>query len=641
MGNEQKTHLRNFFVICSFIAAGILIMIIISAVSIVSTIYNNVEIAIASSILAAFFAYLIMPILDKNDLMREKFQKGAYNYKWVAILPISFTPTLILLIIYFLRSDLIGLDLDSAVNLNLLVFLGVTILLYLTGFLLYFGIKNLLSIEIHKKKLSIFGTLSVSLLIITGIGFGFLYNYFIIFPSPNIANGTGYNEGPWLTWHDNKPNESICITWLTAEKSDTELTYGTDPNNLNLKAAGSGDYIHKVYLQHLQPETTYYYRIPEDFSEIHDSDLFSFTTASNVEKAFSFAVVGDMQPDNQLMIEKGKVVAEGIAAQNYDFTVQLGDVAVTGSEIETWHSVLGNVAIMGATRPFQAIIGNHDWSGGIGSSNWNALFPYNYENRDLGRFYSFDYHNAHFVMIDNFEHYYAMSDAQINWIKEDLTEAKANGQDWIFCAFHLSMLTTATSGMFYDLQEELVPIFDQYGVDAVFFAHDHDYQHYEYTYGKDGLVYDPSHDWPHHEVHYFCSGGGGGNLEVGYGILDENRMKTTDSVEWWDENLNSYRTIEYERTAWDSSKYVTHDDFQTDYSYYKEPYQGKYYYHSVEEECYHEFAEQIGFQYGEECYHYIELEIDGDQCTISARYPNGEMLQGPGNAYPQQWVLTK
>lgn len=637
---ERTNLLKLIFSIASLISAALFLFISILAMNIVNTIFGHVEIAILLCILGVVIMFILVPILDRNERFKEWFQFGKLNYKWIIILLISSAFTLVLFLIYLIQTDFVNLDLDSSVNLSFLVFFLGSLLLDASGFLFYFGIKNMRSLEIQKIKFSIFGTISILFLLISTIGLILLYNFYIIFPAPTITNGIGHNEGPWLTWHDNKPSESICISWLTAESNTSVISYGIDPNNLDLAATGTGTLLHKVFLSNLSPGTTYYYRIPEDFSDTHSTKIFSFTTATSTEQRFKFAVVGDMQPDNQGMIDRGEIVAEGIANRNYDFVVQLGDVADSGGELEDWHKVLGNVPRFAAYTTFQAVIGNHDWAGGLGSSNWNELFTYNYENPSIGRYYSFDYHNAHFVMIDNFEHYYKMSQEQLNWIAEDITEARQNGQEWIFCAFHLSMLTASTSGMMWDLQESLMPIFDQLDVDAVFFAHDHDYQHYIYTYGKDGLVFDPSHDWTHNEIHYFCSGGGGANLEVGYGVLEQ-KMERTDSRTWWDQNTNSYSTIEYERTGWDSTKYITHSDFATQYSHWEAEDLGKYYYYLPEESTYNEYAEQVGFDYGEQAYHFIELDINGNTCTISVRYPNGVLLSGPGNIHPQQWTLTK
>ena len=67
----------------------------------------------------------------------------------------------------------------------------------------------------------------------------------------------------------------------------------------------------------------------------------------------------------------------------------------------------------------------------------------------------------------------------------------------------------------------------------------------------------------------------------------------------------------------------------------------KYYYYLPEEEKYSDLGDVMGFQYGEQAYHFMQIEINGDTCTISAIYPNGVILSGPGGAHPQTWTITK
>ena len=630
-GNKSKTLFPRF----SFISAGIFLVIAAIAIITFAILYY---IWIPSLICLAGVAllYAIIYFLDKSKSFTKRFQVKNFNIKWLFILLISTVFSLIMFVIYYFLADQ-SITTENEAGMNFIIYTIASTLLNASAFLIYFGRKNIRAIKVYKIKSVIFKITSTLFLALSITVFVFFWFYYIVFPPANILGGTGYAEGPWLTWYDNNPDTNICVTWLTAEgNTNSKLYYGPNQGNLNIEMIGTGNFVHKAYLTGLTPKTTYFYKIPDV-----SPNIYNFTTASDVQEAFKFVIVGDMQPDDQTMIENGAMVANGIVNGSYDFIVQLGDVADSGGDPEDWHKVLGNIATMASGRPFQASIGNHDWAGVLGSSNWRELFTYDYVKPNLGRFYSFDYHNAHFVMIDNFERLYKMSQVQLNWIKDDITNAKNRGQDWIFCTFHLSMMTVSSSGNYVHLQKVLIPIFDEYDVDAVFYAHDHDYQHYNLTYGANNLVYDPSHTWDHNEVHYFCSGGGGANLEVSYGILNEDGMKETDTVEWWDLSQSAYRQIDYQQTAWDSAKYIEHGTFPEHYSSRKADHIGKYYYYLAETATYNEYGETMGFEYGEQAYHFIEISIDDNNCNISVKYPNGVLLQGPGETYPQHWEFTK
>jgi hypothetical protein len=534
----------------------------------------------------------------------------------------------------------------------LIFFIASTVISAIPCVFLYFGSHTLYASRRTKDKpvsravagnfvkTSMLGAVGI-LALIGGVVLISAYNSYLV--AGNIDGGNGHNDGPWLTWHSD-PKTSVCITWLTANKNSTVVRYGTTPAALDsIYTDQNPVFLHKVYLDGLIPDTTYFYRIPESFEVIHSSSLFNFTTAPASARPFKFAVFGDKQPDSETsdLMRTNMIVTDGLLSRNVDFALQIGDIASSGSDVEDWHLALTSLAKLGAHVPIQAAIGNHDWAGMAGSTNWGRLFSYPYAGTNLARYYSFDYLNAHFTIIDNFERLYAMSEKQIRWIESDIMSAKARGQDWIFCLFHLSLMTTATSGMFQALQRQLVPIFDRLNVDAVFYGHDHDYEHYNYTYGWNGLVYEPEDSWIHNHVQYFCTGGGGANLEVGYGILDQS--VTLDTVHWWNTTAGTYQDATYERRPWNASRYVSNPGFSTNFTQYDPSgaHDGKYYYHYPGHQVYHDEAIQLGYDYGEQCYHFMEIAIDGSTCNITALYPNGVMLSGPGHVTPQTWVLTK
>lgn len=637
---QREKIIKLVFSIISIAGATVFLIIILMAIDVINILVEGIEIPFSLGIVGAIISTVIKVILDRNEWLSTKFQKGKFNYRWIIILIIASAFNLILLIYYILPAEIQNLDLDNPATVNFVAFLSSLLLTGGVANLGYFGAKNLISIRIQKTKFSLFASLSTFLLLISSIGLIYLYNNYIIYPPAAIIGGNGHTEGPWLTWHNDRPNDSICITWLTSQPNSSVVYYGNAPDNLSLKATGPGTYLHQVFLEDLRPSTMYYYWIPENFNQIHKYDVFNFTTASNIAHGFKFAIFGDMQPSNEIMASKNALVVDGLIDGNFEFVIQLGDQADSGQDLEDWHRVLKNIARIGAITPIQAIIGNHDWEAGGGSANWGALYSYPYEDPNSGRHFSFDYYNAHFVMIDNFEHYYAMSQAQLDWISNDIIDAKARGQTWVFCFFHLSMITTSTSEVYDDLQRTLMPIFDARDVDAVFYAHDHDYQHYEYTYGDNGLWFDQSHDWDHKEIQYFCTGGGGANLEVAYGVYQD-KMMQTDVARLWNESASEYQDINFQQTPWNKSRYVTHAGFEQNYTHYADADLGKYYYYVPEIESYNEYCETLGLQYAEQAYHYIEIQISGPNCKISARYPNGELLRGPGDAYPQEWILTK
>ncbi|MEX2682780.1 MAG: metallophosphoesterase [Candidatus Sigynarchaeota archaeon] len=617
------------------------------------------EHAVISGIAVSAGGMVIGYLLDRNERFSRKCQVKEVNLKWLVITPIVIGIAAGVFFIYVSMAglDLFNLDLDDFNTFypSLRALVIFTVILFITAvpcFFIYFGGKTLNAgmggtaaagyrsrggMLAKSTMLTVFGLIFI-------IAGGFAMDFFHVnLVESQISGGNGHNDGPWLTWNAD-PRTSVCISWLTAARNVTVVHYGTNPAVLDRTYSDPNlVYLHKVYLHGLSPDTTYFYRIPETFETPHASTQFNFTTAPATPRPFKFAVFGDMQPTSATsdVMRTNGIIVDGILKRDVDFALQVGDIASSGSDLEDWHLSFTSLARLGAHVPIQCAIGNHDWSGMAGSRNWGDLFSYPYVGGPLSQYYSFDYLNAHFVVIDNFERLGAVTARQMKWMEDDITAAKARGQDWIFCFFHVTIMSTGTIGTDQSLQRVLAPLFDRLSVDAVFYGHDHHYEHFNYTYGWNGLVYEPTDTWTHHPVQYFCTGTGGANLEVDYGILTMGTR--TSTVRWWNMTAGIYQEKSYQGRSWNSSRYLTHPGFVVNYTQYSPAgtHDGKYYYHYPPSQAYHDEATQLGYDYGEQAYHFMEISISGKTCNITAMYPNGVALAGPSNVSPQTWLLTK
>lgn len=445
-----------------------------------------------------------------------------------------------------------------------------------------------------------------------------------------------WNDGPYVSFGAD-PKTEMVISWLTSIISKTEILFGISPENLvRISSNEAFSHLHHLYLSDLTPNTKYYYKIYKNFVADHDSDIFSFTTAPSSDGDFKVVLVGDMQPTWIDTLRTGEMVARGIAAENPNFVIQLGDLASSGDMAQIWHFTLKNFPLYAANAPFQIAVGNHDYSGG-GDVNTRMLFPYDYA-ASQGLYYSFDYGNAHFINVDNFDAgNYQMTSSQKVWVEEDIIDAKSRGQKWIFISFHRTILTTGTSGQNWDLQSWMVPLADKYDIDGVFFGHDHHYEHWNYTYGESGLLYYDTDLPSGNETHYWCSGGGGAHLEVDYGVLTH--QPWTDLRYFYNISALQYQYIPIVRNPWNASRYIESNIHKI----YSASENDELYYHLPQLESYSTDNGIYGYQYGEQALHYMKIEFTnhGVTCTISAHYPNGDLLTGPNGLYPQIWTFTK
>ncbi|NHJ48425.1 MAG: metallophosphoesterase family protein [Asgard group archaeon] len=515
---------------------------------------------------------------------------------------------------------------------GLLVVCFVVFFAFLTQAILSLKIKKLGSIQLKKieKITMVFGILLVILFPIGGYALNAFGN------ETNIAESYSWNDGPWLTFGED-PKTEMSISWLTKFARKTAIEFGTSHDNLvAIESTNPKSHLHHIMLTNLQPNTVYYYSIGIATSTYPANEVFSFRTAPDTNESFKAIIVGDMQPSPGATLQAGNLVAKGIAAEYPDFVIQLGDLAYDGGAPISWHYTAQNFPQYAAYTPFQVAIGNHDY-GGDGARNFRNVFPYPYAS-EIGQYYSFDYASAHFIMIDNFDAGdYTMTNEQKLWVEQDIIDAQTRGQNWIFINFHHTMFTTGTSSQNWAVQSWLAPLVDKYDVDGIFFGHDHHFEHWNFTYGNQNLLYNETDMPSGNSTHYWCTGGGGANLEVDYGVLEHDIW--TDTRSFFNTTSSSYQEIEFHRYPWNASRFVNSPEHQI----YAQSVNHGLYYHIPSLESYSTDNDLYGYTYGEQTRHYMKIEInaDGTICTISAHYPNGDLMTGPDGHYPQIWIFSK
>jgi len=568
-----------------------------------------------------------------NDITKQDDNK-ANSFRLVviicSIITSIFAITMFSFLLYFVIAKKTYIGLLIAVSVVCLVICSV----FLTQTIKSFQIKKLGVTQLKKvEKLAIvFGILLIIIFPVGG------YSLFAFGGEVNIQKTYFWNDGPWLTYGEN-PTTDMSISWLTRFARKTSIQFGTSPENMEtITSPSAKTHLHHILLTGLQPNTIYYYSLGIKTSTFPTNAVFSFKTAPDVNEAFKVIIVGDMQPGPGKLLHAGDLVAKGIVAENPDFVIQLGDLAIDGGFPIFWHYTAQNFPQYAATAPFQIAVGNHDYGGaGLGAHNFRNAFPHPYES-DSGLYYSFDYASAHFIMIDNFDAGgYTMTDVQKIWVEQDIIDAQTRGQDWIFINFHHTMFTTGTSSQNIAVQSWLAPLAEKYNVDGVFFGHDHHYEHWNYTYGSMGLLYSEFDTPSGNNTQYWCTGGGGAKLEVDYGVLKHDVW--TDTRTFYNVTAGTYQDIEFYRSPWNASRVVNSPEHQI----YAASVSDGLYYHAPNLESYSTDNELYGYMYGEQTRHYMKIEMnaDGTLCTISAHYPNGDLITGPFGNYPQIWTFSK
>jgi calcineurin-like phosphoesterase family protein/purple acid phosphatase-like protein len=316
----------------------------------------------------------------------------------------------------------------------------------------------------------------------------------LILIATQIAHGAEIIGGPWL---QHVTQTSITVMWETDVAGPSVVEYGTRvPLNKNASAAGDLT-IHEVTITDLAAEKNYFYRVVSGEAA---SEVYSFQTAVNENTPFAYVVVGD----NRTNPENWGRIAAAAYAERPNFVVNVGDVVTDGNVKAQWLAEwIVPAADLMRRVPHYVAIGNHE-----NDAHWYYDYvaypaPENY--------YSFDYGNAHFTIVDSNQPLRPGTD-QYEWIARDLAKTKAT---WKFVAHHHPPVSSdeddygdtykgrSTRG---DLNvRRLMPLYEKHGVDICWFGHIHDY---ERTWPlRDGEVDEKR------GVVYIQTGGGGAGLE--------------------------------------------------------------------------------------------------------------------------------
>lgn len=236
-------------------------------------------------------------------------------------------------------------------------------------------------------------------------------------------------------------------------------------------------YSHKAVAADLEPGTAYTYRVGDASKGIW-SEPAGFVTDDG-DGSFKFAVIADVQASSDENFAQAFLTAKAAldTMPDAEFMANLGDY-VNDDTNDEWDWYFKNFAPVNNTLTQVPVAGNHD--GNI-TNKFNTFCFKNMfcldesDNRSLeGVYYSFDYGNAHIAVL-NTNDMYPMSQAQRNWLVNDMTNSTAM---WKIVMMHRAAYSAGKNINKPDtmiMREVLIPLFDLCDVDMVFSGHDHMY----------------------------------------------------------------------------------------------------------------------------------------------------------------------
>lgn len=243
------------------------------------------------------------------------------------------------------------------------------------------------------------------------------------------------------------------------------------------------DYTHRAIMTDLDFDSSYAYRVGDSKRNCW-STVATFKTRPESTEKFSFAYMSDSQVQMTTLQDAHKFMNNAIKGAlqkdpNFDFILHGGDVVEQGKFMQQWEVMLDGNAEYLRKYPFMIATGNHESTNDTGGEyttyrHITVDLPEPNGKKELGIYYSFDYGNVHFVVINtncNINNRGTINKEEKEWVAKDLAEnAKNPKTKWVIAVMHAPMISSKKLANNY-----LMDVFDEYNVDLALQADEHVY----------------------------------------------------------------------------------------------------------------------------------------------------------------------
>ena len=284
---------------------------------------------------------------------------------------------------------------------------------------------------------------------------------------------------------------TVTVTWVTDKAKPGLVKWGKKKGEYHHQVKEADSSLnHSVTITGLSQNTTYHFRVVTGTAKSADG---KFTTANFSDGPFTFADMGDNRGTNHdtdmvSVTPSFQNILNTAVAKKPAFTVHVGDIfhgPGDESQMEKMYGVFKAAIqpLINASSftqyPFTVSPGNHEMSP-CHPPCTSSFDPYAYFNQQmpnqpqngppgyLGTCFSFDYGNTHVASMDTCRYngqattydfdFFHLSDAELDWLDQDLAAAQANHVRHIFVFGHAQAFspdgvdwTTQSSGTQADL----------------------------------------------------------------------------------------------------------------------------------------------------------------------------------------------
>lgn len=284
-------------------------------------------------------------------------------------------------------------------------------------------------------------------------------------------------------WQSDYAEENPVVEYRQAGDDDSLMQLPASSDAFS--DDGVTTYIHTAAVTDLKPGTAYEYRVGAGDKR---SSWQSFHTAQGHD--FKALIFPDSQSSDYSV---WAATAQPAWQRNQDaqFFINMGDLVDNGQDHYQWNAWFDVVGDMIARIPVVPLLGNHETY----DKDWKVRMPEAYlhlfalpridREKYQNQFYSFDYGDVHFVVLNTQSQELAdfepsLDEDEVAWFKEDMAKTT---KKWKIVLMHKDPLQYGFANRPQPREEGFspegrlwMPLFDQYGVDAVLSAHLHTYR---------------------------------------------------------------------------------------------------------------------------------------------------------------------
>jgi len=233
---------------------------------------------------------------------------------------------------------------------------------------------------------------------------------------------------------------------------------------------------HEIKLSSLEPGKKYSYRVGDAKRDWWSEP--GVIEVPQADTAFTFFHMTDQQGQSPAQYEVWAEVVDRAFKLFPEgrFILSTGDQVDSGTNFKQWQWFFNSASKDLLKTVLMPVAGNHENNGGVFSENF--LLP-NAPKQDgeSGLYYSFDYNNAHFIVLNtnDLSDTDTLGETQLAWLKKD---AAASNAQWKVVALHKAPYSNGSHVSDTDvtaLREQLGALLPELGIDLVLQGHDHVY----------------------------------------------------------------------------------------------------------------------------------------------------------------------